>query len=150
MGIKVVATNRKATHDYRIIEKYESGIVLSGTEIKSIRNSNLSISESRVIINKGEAWLIGCHVAEYKFDSSSAIYDPIRERKLLLHKKQINRLGGAKSQQGLTIIPLAVYMKRNLVKIEIALARGKKKFDKRASIKAVSYTHLTLPTTPYV
>jgi|TARA_B110000263_G_scaffold155583_1_gene135086 SsrA-binding protein len=130
-----LAKNRKAYYDYEIIDKFEAGIILNGPEIKSIRNSNLSISESRVIINKGEAWLIGCHVAEYKFDSSSANYDPIRERKLLLHKKQIDRLGGTKSQQGLTIIPLSVYLKRNLVKIEIALARGKKKFDKRASIK---------------
>ena len=129
------ARNRKAYYDYEILDKFEAGIVLKGPEIKSIRNSNLSISESRVLINKGEAWLIGCHVAEYKFDSSSDSYDPIRDRKLLLHKNQIDKLGGAKTQKGLTIVPLSVYMKRNYIKVEIALARGKKKFDKRASIK---------------
>ena len=130
-----VARNRKAYYDYEIMDKFEAGIVLNGPEIKSIRNSNLSIAESRVIINKGEAWLIGCHVSEYKFDSSAGTYDPIRDRKLLLHKKQIDKLGGARTQKGLTIIPLSVYLKRNLIKIEIALAKGKKKYDKRASIK---------------
>ena len=130
-----LARNRKAYYDYEILDKFEAGLVLNGPEIKSIRNSNVSIAESRVIINKGEAWLIGCHVAEYKFDSSSDSYDPIRERKLLLHRNQIDKLGGAKTQKGLTIIPLSIYLKRNLVKIEIALARGKKKYDKRASIK---------------
>ena len=99
------ARNRKAYYDYEILDKFEAGIVLKGPEIKSIRNSNLSISESRVLINKGEAWLIGCHVAEYIFDSSSDSYDPIRDRKLLLHKNQIDKLGGAKTQKGLTIVP---------------------------------------------
>jgi len=130
-----LARNRKAYYDYEILDKFEAGIVLNGAEIKSIRNSNLSIAESRVIVNKGEAWLVGCHVAEYKFDSSPDVYDPIRDRKLLLHKKEIHKLGGAKTQKGLTIIPLSIYMKRNYIKVEIALARGKKKFDKRASIK---------------
>ncbi len=129
------ARNRKAYYDYEILDKFEAGIVLNGPEIKSIRNSNLSIAESRVLVNKGEAWLVGCHVAEYKFDSNTEAYDPIRDRKLLLHKKQIEKLSGARTQKGLTIVPLSVYMKRNFIKIEIALARGKKKYDKRASIK---------------
>ena len=129
------ASNRKAFYNYEIIDKFEAGIVLHGPEIKSIRNSNLSIAESRVLINKGEAWLIGCHIAEYKFDSSPDQNDPIRDRKLLLHKNQIDKLRGAKNQQGLTIIPLSIYLKRNLIKVEIALARGKKRYDKRATIK---------------
>ena len=129
------ASNRKAFYNYEIIDKFEAGIVLHGPEIKSIRNSNLSIAESRVLINKGEAWLIGCHIAEYKFASSPDQYDPIRDRKLLLHKNQIDKLRGAKNQQGLTIIPLSIYLKRNLIKVEIALARGKKRYDKRATIK---------------
>ena len=129
------ASNRKAFYNYEIIDKFEAGIVLHGPEIKSIRNSNLSIAESRVLINKGEAWLIGCHIAEYKFDSSPDQYDPIRDRKLLLHKNQIDKLRGAKNQQGLTIIPHSIYLKRNLIKVEIALARGKKRYDKRATIK---------------
>ena len=103
-----LARNRKAYYDYEILDKFEAGIVLNGAEIKSIRNSNLSIAESRVIVNKGEAWLVGCHVAEYKFDSSPETYDPIRDRKLLLHKKEIDKLGGAKTQKGLTIIPLSI------------------------------------------
>ena len=97
------ARNRKAYYDYEILDKFEAGIVLNGPEIKSIRNSNLSIAESRVLVNKGEAWLVGCHVAEYKFDSNTEAYDPIRDRKLLLHKKQIEKLSGARTQKGLTI-----------------------------------------------
>ena len=111
-----LARNRKAYYDYEIMDKFEAGIVLNGPEIKSIRNSNLSIAESRVIINKGEAWLIGCHIAEYKFDSSPDQYDPIRDRKLLLHKNQIDKLRGAKNQQGLTIIPLSIDDFNSLVK----------------------------------
>ena len=129
------ASNRKAFYNYEIIDKFEAGIVLHGPEINSNRNSKLSIAESRVLINKGEAWLIGCHIAEYKLDSSPDQYDPIRDRKLLLHKNQIDKLRGAKNQQGLTIIPLSIYLKRNLIKVEIALARGKKRYDKRATIK---------------
>ena len=97
-----LARNRKAYYDYEILDKFEAGLVLNGPEIKSIRNSNVSIAESRVIINKGEAWLIGCHVAEYKFDSSSDTYDPIRERKLLLHSYQISKLIGKIEQKGYT------------------------------------------------
>lgn len=130
---KVVANNKKAFHDFFIEEKYEAGIVLTGTEIKSIRNGKVSIKESFAKINsKGELIITGMHVAPYEQGNRFNV-DPLRPRTLLMHRKEINKLyGTVKTQQGLTLIPLSVYLDENgRCKIELGLARGKKNYDKR-------------------
>ena len=130
---KVVANNKKAFHDFFIEEKYEAGIVLTGTEIKSIRNGKVSIKESFAKINsKGELIVTGMHVAPYEQGNRFNV-DPLRPRTLLMHRKEIDKLYGIiKTQQGLTLIPLSVYLDENgRCKIELGLARGKKNYDKR-------------------
>ena len=130
---KVVANNKKAFHDFFIEEKYEAGIVLTGTEIKSIRNGKVSIKESFAKINsKGELIVTGMHVAPYEQGNRFNV-DPLRPRTLLMHRKEIDKLYGiVKTQQGLTLIPLSVYLDENgRCKIELGLARGKKNYDKR-------------------
>lgn len=129
-----LASNRRATHDYEILETFEAGLVLQGTEIKSIRNHGATLNESYVRVIKGEVWLIGCHVAPYRFGN---VHNHIetRDRKLLLHKREISRLKTATQEKGLTIIPLSLYLKKGRVKIRIGLAKGKKTVDKRADIK---------------
>ena len=130
---KVVANNKKAFHDFFIEEKYEAGIVLTGTEIKSIRNGKVSIKESFAKINsKGELVVTGMHVAPYEQGNRFNV-DPLRPRTLLMHRKEIDKLYGTiKTQQGLTLIPLSVYLDENgRCKIELGLARGKKNYDKR-------------------
>ncbi len=131
---KIIATNRKATHDYFIIEKYEAGIALTGTEIKAIRQGKVNIKESFARIIKGEVYLLNMHIGHY---SHGNIYnhEPLRDRKLLLHKKEIAKLIGKLSQKGLTLIPLSLYFKKNFVKVELALAKGKKLYDRREDIK---------------
>lgn len=134
MTKKIIATNRKATHDFFILEKYEAGIVLNGTEIKAIRQGKVNIKESFARIIKGEVYLINMHIGHY---SHGNIYnhEPLRDRKLLMHKKEIAKLIGKLSQKGLTLIPLSLYFKKNLVKVELALAKGKKLYDRREDIK---------------
>lgn len=130
---KVVANNKKAFHDFFIEEKYEAGIVLTGTEIKSIRQGKVSIKESFCKINsKGELFVAGMHISPYEQGNRYNV-DPLRPRTLLMHRKEINKLyGTVKTQQGLTIVPLSVYLdERGLCKVEIGLARGKKNYDKR-------------------
>jgi len=134
MGIRVVSTNRKAYHDYFIDETYEAGIVLQGSEIKSVRAGRVSLKEAYVRIDENlEAWLIDAHIAPYEL-ATHFNHEPRRPRKLLLHKQEILRLWNKVRQKGVTIIPLRMYLKNGKAKVEIAVARGKKKYDKRAEI----------------
>jgi len=125
--------NKKISRDYEIIEKIEAGIVLEGSEVKSIREKRVNFTDSFVRIKNGEAWLCNLHIAPYSHATLS--YDPRRERKLLLHKSQIKRLSGLTSQKGLTVLPLRIYFKRNKAKVEIGIAKGKRKYDKREILK---------------
>ena len=134
MADKKIATNRKARHDYHIIETYEAGIELKGTEVKSIRKGNVNLKESFARILHGELFLMNMHVNPYEQGNINN-HDPLRNRKLLMHKKQINKFIGKLSQKGLSLVPLSLYLKRQKVKVELALAQGKKKHDKRESIK---------------
>jgi len=131
--IKVVATNRKATHDYVIEDRYEAGLVLTGTEIKSIRAGRVSLRDGYVQPRNGELWLVNVHIAAYD-PAGRHGHDPRRPRKLLLHRKEIDRLIGKVQERGYTIVPLRMYLKRGLAKVEIGLARGKRKYDKRETI----------------
>ena len=132
-GIKLIANNKKAYHDYFIEDKYEAGIELFGTEIKSLRQGKCSIKEAYVSIEKGEAFVYGMHIPPYE-KGNIFNKDPMRTRKLLLHKEEIRKLIGKSSEQGYTIMPLQVYLKGSRCKIEIGLAKGKKLYDKRAAI----------------
>ncbi|MCX8027260.1 MAG: SsrA-binding protein SmpB [Thermodesulfovibrionales bacterium] len=132
--MKIIAQNRKAYHDYHIEETLEAGIVLKGTEVKSIRDGKINLKDSYVIIKDLEAFLLNCHISPYSH-GNILNHDPLRTRKLLLHKKEIIRLLGKINQKGFTLIPLKVYIKDNLVKIEIGLAKGKRQYEKRDSIK---------------
>lgn len=130
---KVVATNRKARHDYHLEDTYEAGLALVGSEIKSIRAGRVNLREGYVEVRDGELWLVNVHIADYK-ESGPYGHDPLRPRKLLLHRKEIDRLIGRVQEKGYTLIPTMMYLKRGLAKVEIALARGKKQYDKRAAI----------------
>ena len=131
--VKVVASNPKAFHDYFIEDRYEAGIVLTGSEIKSVREGRVNLRDSFVLIKDGEAWLMNAHIAPYK-QAGRENHDPRRPRKLLLHRYQINRLMGRVQEKGYTIVPLQMYIKGRWAKVEIALARGKKLYDKRRAI----------------
>ncbi|HOT77888.1 MAG TPA: SsrA-binding protein SmpB [Candidatus Wallbacteria bacterium] len=133
-GIKIVATNRKAHFNYEVIETYEAGVVLMGTEIKSVRDGKISIGDSYCIARNGEVMMINSHIDEYTFGNRFN-HEPKRTRKLLLHKKEILRLIGKTSERGFSIIPLKAYFKRGRLKVEIALCRGKKAFDKKETLK---------------
>ncbi len=133
MAEKNVAVNRKAYHDFAILEKYEAGIALQGSEIKSVREGRVSLQEGYVTIRNGEAWLINVHIAPYD-QAGYAQHEARRERKLLLHRKQIYELTEGVQAKGFTIVPLRLYLRDNRAKIEIALARGKKQYDKRAAL----------------
>lgn len=132
-NVKLVANNKKAYHDYFILETFEAGIALSGTEVKSIRMGKCSIKEAFVRVEKGEVFIYGMHISPYE-KGNIFNKDPLRVRKLLLHRSEINKLLGKTKEQGITIIPLKVYLKGSLVKVEIGLARGKKLYDKRQDI----------------
>ena len=134
MEIKIVATNRKAFHEYHILETHEAGIQLMGSEVKSIREGNVSLKESYVLIRKGEAWLKGAHIASYSHTGIEG-HELIRDRKLLLHKKEISRIGSKLAEKGLTAVPTKLYFKGGLIKLEVGLAKGKKLHDKRDSKK---------------
>ncbi len=131
--LKLVANNKKAYHDYFIDEKYEAGIELHGTEVKSIRMGKCSIKESFIRIENGEVFVYGMHVSPYE-KGNIFNKDPLRVKKLLLHKAEINKLAGKVAEKGYTLVPLQVYLTRGKVKVEIGLARGKKLYDKRADI----------------
>lgn len=131
---KVLAQNRQAHHDYTILETFEAGIVLKGTEIKSIRKAKLNLRDGYVSIRNGEALLQNVHISPFE-QGNIFNHDPLRSRKLLLHKKQINYLANEIKTQGTTIIPLKVYLKDGFAKVLIGVAQGKKKYDKRESLK---------------
>ena len=133
-GDRVVASNRQATHHYEILETYEAGLVLRGTEVKSLRDGKANLKESFARIDGDEAWLLGCHISPYA-QGNRANPDPLRKRKLLLHRAELNRLLGKTLERGLTLVPLRLYFKRGRVKVELGLARGKKLHDKRQAIK---------------
>jgi SsrA-binding protein len=130
---QIVSTNRKALHDYFIIEKIEAGIALKGTEVKSLRLGDANLQDSYATIKNAELWLLGLHISPFEKGNINN-HDPRRERKLLLHKKEILRLFGKISQKGFTLIPLNIYFKKNRAKITLALATGKKLYDKREAI----------------
>jgi SsrA-binding protein len=132
-NIKTIATNRKAYHDYFLDDAQEAGIALTGTEIKSVREGRVNLRDSYVQIKGGQAWLVNAHIAPYSAGSRENP-NPRRDRKLLLHKGQIYRLQAAVQEKGLTIVALRLYLKDNRAKVEIALARGKKLYDKRETI----------------
>ena len=129
-GIKVVANNKKAYHEYFVLEKYECGIELFGTEVKSIRQGNVNLKDSYCYIKKGEVFATGVHISPYE-KGNIFNKDPDREKRLLLHKKEIMKLFGRVGQEGLTLIPLSIYFKDSLVKVELGLCKGKKLYDKR-------------------
>lgn len=133
-GFKSLASNRKAYHDYFIEDTFEAGIVLTGTEIKSVRAGQVNLRDSYATIKDGELWLMNTHIAAYR-GGSYFNHEPRRERKLLMHRREINRLSAKVQEKGLTLIPLRVYLKNNRAKVEIGLARGKKQYDKRDSLR---------------
>jgi SsrA-binding protein len=130
---RIFISNRKARHDYFIIEALEAGIVLTGTEVKSLRKGNANLQDSYAELRSGEVWLEGMHISPYEQGNINN-HEPRRKRKLLLQRKQIRKLIGGMKEKGLTLIPLSVYFKGPFAKVELALARGKKSFDKRDAI----------------
>ncbi len=133
MDIKVVATNRKARHEYFLLDTYEAGIALQGSEIKAIRAGQISLAQAYIRLDGQEAWLIDAHVAPYE-QAGRFNHDPLRPKKLLLHSDEIRKLWDTVRQKGVTIIPLRIYLKNRRAKVEIAVAKGKKLYDKRAVI----------------
>ena len=133
MSIKVVATNRKAYHNFSVEDAFEAGIVLSGSEIKSIRAGRVSLGEAYVRLEGGELWLVNAHIARYEAASHQS-HEPTRRRKLLLHRKEIAILTTKTAEKGFTLVPLKLYIKGRIAKVEIALARGKRLYDKRQVI----------------
>ncbi len=133
MAIKTIATNRKAYHNYHVQESVEAGIALTGTEIKSIRAGRVSLGDAYVRPEGGELWLLNAHIARYEAGSYSS-HEPMRPRKLLLHRKEINALASKVSEKGFTLVPTRLYIKDSIAKVEVALAKGKKLYDKRDSI----------------
>jgi SsrA-binding protein len=131
-GDKVAISNRRARHDYHILDSYECGIVLVGSEVKSIRDGRANLQDAYARIEGGEVWLHGMHVSPYPFAREQ--HDPTRRRKLLLHHDQIDRLLGKTSEAGVTLVPLKIYFKDGLAKVDLALARGKRQWDKRQAI----------------
>ena len=132
-NVKLIANNKKAFHDYFIEEKYEAGISLAGTEVKSLRQGKCSIKESFVRIEKGEVFIYGMHISPYE-KGNIFNKDPLRVKKLLLHKYEINKMAGKIAEKGYTLVPLQVYFRGSLVKVELGLAKGKKLYDKRQDI----------------
>jgi SsrA-binding protein len=131
---KALAQNRKAYHDYFIEETYEAGVVLSGTEIKSIRRGSANLRDAYAQINNGEVWLLNMHVSPYE-QGNRFNHEPLRPRKLLLHKSEIAKLVGAVKEEGFTLVPTKLYLRNGFCKVEVGLAKGKKQYDKRQDIK---------------
>ncbi|MDQ7093093.1 SsrA-binding protein SmpB [Desulfosporosinus sp. PR] len=132
-GIKVVSENRKAFHDYFIEDRIEAGIILTGTEIKSIRNGRVNLKDSYAHLDNGEVWVYQMHISPYE-QGNRFNHDPLRPRKLLLHRSEISKLVGKIQQQGLTLIPIKIYLKKGLAKVELGVAQGKKNYDKRQAL----------------
>ncbi|MBT3300184.1 MAG: SsrA-binding protein SmpB [Candidatus Marinimicrobia bacterium] len=134
MSTKIISTNRKAYHEFHILESYEAGMVLVGSEVKSLREGTASLKEAYIVIRKGEVFLIGAHIRAYSHTGFSG-HESVRNRKLLLHKKEIGKIHSKLAEKGLTAVPLKLYFKKGRVKIEFALAKGKKLHDKRDAKK---------------
>jgi SsrA-binding protein len=133
-GIKVVARNRRARHDYELLEKVEAGMVLTGTEVKSLRDGKANLEDAYAEVDSGEIWLLGCDIPEYR-QANRMNHVPKRPRKLLLHRREINKLGIKAAEKGLTLVPLSLYFKKGIAKVELCVARGRKTFDKREALK---------------
>lgn len=133
-GINIVTTNRKARHDYHIEETMEAGMVLTGSEVKSLREGRVNMSDAYCSIDRGEMVLHNCHISPYSHGSEFTNHEPLRDRKLLLHRREIEKWRKASEQKGYTIVPLKIYFKGGYAKVEIGLAKGKKLYDKRADI----------------
>lgn len=133
-AVKIIATNRKARHDYHIDDTFEAGMALTGTEIKSIRAGRVSLRDSFAVVKEGELWLMNAHIAPYD-PGTYANHEPRRPRKLLMHRREINRITGQLQEKGFALVPLRLYLKNNLAKVELGLARGKKQYDKRAALR---------------
>ncbi len=127
---KVLATNKKAFHEYFILDKFEAGIALLGTEVKSIREGRINLKDAYAQVKREEAFLLNCHISPYSHGNREN-HDPLRTRKLLLHRREIRKLIGKTQEKGLTLVPLRAYLRRGKIKVELGLARGKKLFDKR-------------------
>lgn len=132
-GTTTVATNRKARHDYAIADTFECGIALIGSEVKSLRAAQVSLQDAYARVHEGEVWLHGMHVTPYEF--AKVAPDPVRPRKLLLHRREIDKLFGQTSTQGMTLVPLRVYFHHGLAKVQLGLAKGKRTYDKRQALK---------------
>lgn len=132
-GRKVITTNRRARHDFSVLDTFEAGIALVGTEVKSLRVGRVSLADAFATVDEGEVWLRGLHIPEYGFGSWTN-HEPRRKRKLLLHKREIDRLSGKLKESGLSLVPLSLYFSDGKAKVELGLARGKKKYDKRQAI----------------
>src|SRR3954454_14350465 len=133
VGEKLIVDNRRARHDYHLLDRVEAGLVLTGTEVKSLRDGRASLQQAYADVRDGEAWLVGAHISVYD-QGNLANHDPDRDRKLLLHKKELESLAGKVSQKGLTVVPTRLYFKNGRAKVELALARGKEGRDKRRDI----------------
>jgi SsrA-binding protein len=131
---RTIATNRRARHDYEILETVEVGIALRGTEVKSLRQGQINFKDSYATVRNREVWLVGCHISPYSH-GTDANHDPERDRKLLLHRREIERLTGKTAERGLTLVPLRLYFKEGRAKLEVGLARGKKLHDKRSALR---------------
>ncbi|GIU92207.1 MAG: SsrA-binding protein [Acidimicrobiia bacterium] len=131
---KIVATNRRARHDYEILETYEAGLVLEGSEVKSLREGKANLKDSFAHVKGGEVWLEGMYVAPYEFSRGGG-HDPERPRKLLLHRREIDKIAGRLAEKGLTLVPLSLYFTEGKAKVELGLARGRRTVDKRRAIK---------------
>jgi len=134
-AIKIVCQNRKARHEYEILDTIEAGMALLGPEVKSLREGRANLSDGYVVFQKGEAWLQNIHISPYPYATNVGTLDPLRPRKLLLHRREIRKLMGKTQERGLTLIPLKIYFKRGKAKVELGLARGKKIYDKRETLK---------------
>src|SRR3989441_861877 len=133
-GDRIVASNRRARHEYEILETVEAGLVLRGTEVKALRAGLVNFKDAYATVRNDEVWLLGCHISPYSH-GTDANHDPERDRKLLLHKREISRLSGKISERGLTLVPLRLYFKDGRAKVELGLARGKKLHDKRSALR---------------
>src|ERR671932_1316708 len=132
-GIKPIVENRRARHDYHLLERFEAGLVLTGTEVKSLRDGRATLAQSYAEVRDGEAWLVGAEIASYD-QGNRANHDPTRPRKLLLHRREIDSLAGTVREKGLTLVPTRLYFKDGRVKVELAIARGKEVRDKRRDV----------------
>jgi SsrA-binding protein len=133
-GVHVVARNRKARHEYDLLEKVEAGLVLTGTEVKSLRTGKASLEEAYAGVDRGEVWLYGCDIPEY-LEANRMNHRPKRPRKLLLHRSEIQKIAEKASEKGLTLVPLQIYFKNGIAKVELSVARGRKTYDKREALK---------------